>query len=257
MESELVAPEGMIVKFGVVASADARRLEQCNAASVYRVHKDHAEKPHGGMWWGIILHRFLEYATERGHDAARDYIKGKKWDALKRTCMSIDLDALPHGNAEVGYAHNPLESTARRLFGGYAVRQCDKETEQFGKADLSIDAQEGFPRPLIGDYKSGDIEGQLPLESTQMLGLGTSRMRAEDLEELDLSLIRVHSSGELDWVTQTMTQAHAAAWENRARRVQLKVIQNRIKAANGVSPDFRVGENCEYCDLRPVCPEHK
>lgn len=249
-------PEGFVRKDSVVLSSKVELYEQCPATHAYRLAKELVPKPHTGLFWGILIHRFLEYATERGNEQALDYINTKKWEQLKKTCRNIDLDALPSGQAEVGYAHNPSDAEARALFGAFSVNQVDKLTEQYGKADMLVPPQEGVDRWTIVDWKSG-YKGEKPLETTQMLGLGASVMLTEDVDSVDLALVKIHGSGALDWHTQTMWRSDMRAWNHRARRIHLTVLENRVRADRGDSPDFITGDECGYCELKPACPAHK
>jgi len=245
--------DGLVRRNFVVCSRDIARLEQCPATRVYRLDKKLEEKPHAGLFWGIILHRFLQYATERGPEAARAYIATKKWKELIKLCLAIDLDAIPPGQCEIGYAHNPFDGTARPIFGAFGVNQLNPVNEQWGQADLLADPRPGKPRYLLADYKTG-VADEEPIENTQLLGLGTSAIRALGLDAIDVALVRVFASGQLEWRTQTLTREGAGIWENRARRVHVLVLQERRKADKGQRSEFVRGSKCEYCDLRKVCP---
>jgi hypothetical protein len=165
------------------------------------------------------------------------------------------LDAIPPGQCEVGYAHNPFDGVARPVFGAFGINQLNSVNEQWGQADLLADPapERGRPRYILADYKSGEVT-QDPIESTQMLGLGTSAIRALDLEAIDLALVRVHSSGQLVWRTQTLTAEGATAWEHRSRRIHVRVLQERRKADKGSRSEFVRGSQCDWCELRVVCP---
>ena len=246
-------PPELVRKDSAVCSNDMARLEQCPAARVLRRRKDLKEEMHFGMWWGIILHRFLEYATNKGPDAAREYIASKKWVKLKALCASIDLDQIPPGRAEVAFAHHALGGTARELFGQWAMKQMDRTQEQWGKADLLSEVSE---RPLVADYKSGEITED-PLDNTQMLGLGASVMLAQGVPEVDVALVKVHSSGDMEWNTQTMDAEVLADYETRARRLQLNVIDTRQAVDTGSPVAFNPGDACCHCEMRTWCPERK
>jgi hypothetical protein len=207
---------------------------------------------HAGMWYGIFVHRFLEYAVTKGHSEAIKYIKSKgtasKGSARNamNTCLKIDLDQIPMGEAEVGLAHDLINDVSRRVYGRH-----DKATryESYGKADLI------FSDDLvhIADYKSGWLDGD-PTNHPQLLGLACAVRKEKKVETLKASIVGVASSGEMHWNTVVYPPAHLDAFETRMKRVHLRVLSDRDAFNAGVNPEFVPGAHCNRCGCQPVCP---
>jgi hypothetical protein len=256
----------LIRKDFTLTSANLPRFEQCPATGVYRLGG--AEKPtHYGMWWGIFVHRFLEYAVERGRDRALEYIRTKKMRKVVALCERIDVAALPPGRAEVPLLHSPLDDTGHEGTKGDYHRDNDPNRDHFGKADF---LSTSGPRPLIVDYKTGDLGDDVqPAGNTQLLGLAAALRRCITdpwavqppgsmwRGEVDVALVQVRATGDLDWTIATLADPDLDAYATRARLLHLRVLDDRQRADRGIPPDHATGPNCTQCELNPACPAMK
>jgi len=234
----------------VICSRDIPRLEQCQAAGVYRYGEK--RKMAYVQWAGIFLHRFIEYATTRGRDAALQYIRAKKMKKVIAVCELIDTDALPFGATEQSLAHNVFDDTARDALDGPSG--CDIETDQFSKADL-IDYSAEVP--LVIDYKTGAEGDTLPADSAQLVGIAAAIRADTRAPIVRVGFGRIKATGEIDWTIQTLDGADLDAHVERARRIHLRVLEDRRMVDHGHEPDFVKGDLCQWCELRPVCPAHQ
>jgi hypothetical protein len=240
-----------------IGSAALQELEQCPATGVYVLDATEEErpKPHMGMWWGIFLHRFLEYAILHGREYALDYVRPKMAGRIYKTCSKIDVDALPKGDPEVPMAHNVIDGTGWRIVGKGAKwsKSLDVKTTQYGKADL---ISERYGRPLVVDWKSGNYVSSLPSDSTQLLGLAAAVSGETTAEAVDIALCGVMGDGSLRWRYQTLERSHLDSYAIRAKNVHLRVLEDRVRADQGIEPAFVKGPLCDWCDLKPVCKAH-
>lgn len=257
---ELNIPQGLKRRDFVVTSSTLDRLEACPGAGVFDVVE--REKPGFPQWHGIFIHRFLEYVVTKGHDAALTWIRTKKMKATVACCEHIDVDALPTGVPELALGHNPIDDTARELPDSRSLTTImDVNTEQYGRADLVSDAQDrvsfdGETKPLITDWKSNlVVKHAHPDRSTQLLGLAASLRAIHGYPAIDVALAGVWRTGEIDWAISTLTAAQIDPYVERARRVQLRVIDDRERADRGISPEFiRSEAGCQWCNCQPFCP---
>lgn len=235
-------------------SASVDLFEACPASGVFAGPKD---KPtHGGMWYGIFVHRFLEYVTNRGADHAYAYIRQKKAEGrpgsskvnAANVCERIDVDSIPPGEAEVSYAQDLASGDARRLWGRFDRA---RPGEQFGRADLMF--HQGMT-PHVADYKCG-VEAADPNTHPQLLGLACAIRAETAAPEVLTSIIGVLSSGELRWFTVLADRARMDWFEDRMRRVHLRMSGDRAALRDhGVAPPFAPGAHCNGCHAQSVCP---
>lgn len=247
---------GLAFATGPVTSAALDRYEACPGSAVFR--PTGKEKVGFGAWHGIFVHRFLEYVHTKGEGGALAYIQSKRMQKTVAACVAIDLAALPDGIPEVGWAHNPVTDTAHQVA---SARALDSTTEQYGRADLlSLDARDresfdGVDRPLITDWKTGDVDGSThPDQNSQLCGLAASLRAEMGFAEIDVALARITSTGDIDWTISTLSKPHLDAYVARAGRVQLRVADDRARATQGIEPDFVRGPGCDWCKCRAVCP---
>lgn len=238
----------------IVKTRDLDRLDQCPAAGVFSLPKGVKPPTNPGMWWGIYIHRFLEYSIERSPDFAMDYIK-RKFKRATRACQKIDVEylrALPGVEAEIDWAHNVLEDTTRRLPPFPATyKEFDRSRETFCKADLIF----WDDLPHVADFKCGNHKIS-PLNHCQLEGMALALARETGMDQVRMSIIAVPSSGILTWRTVTLERNDLEAIADRERRVFLRVMDDRRRYANGEDPAFVTGSSCERCKLRPTCPAH-
>lgn len=234
-------------------SASLDLFEACPASAVFNGPKK-GRPINAGMWYGIFVHRFLEYATNKGHDFALAYIRGKAQTGRSAKnalscCEKINLEALPLGEAEVAMAHDLEAGTARRLYGPHDRA---RSGEAFGKADLVF--HEGDV-PHVADYKCGWLNGD-PNNHPQLLGLACSVRLETKSEEVRVSLVGVASNGELHWNTISADKPRMDWFEDRMKRVHLRVQNDRVAFREvGTVPEFRPGEHCNRCHCQSIpCP---
>jgi hypothetical protein len=236
----------------VISSSSLGRLEQCPAAGVFR--QTTKEKPSFPQWYGIFVGRFLQYAVERGREAALAYVYTKKMKGVHNVCERIDTDALPVGRCEVGLAHDVIRDRGRELLPGARSNDLDVYSEQYGRADLLGELEGGVS--LIVDYKMGDISELNPAEFNQLLGLAAALRGAQGRSPAGyaLALAQIRSTGHVDWAVSRVDDAHLDRYAERARLVHLRVLEDREHADSGRSIDFVPGAECTWCELRPDCP---
>lgn len=233
-------------------SASFGVFEACPAACVFNGPK---REPTGGQWYGIFVHRFLEYVTSKGPDHALAYIRskastGRSAKAAAACCEKIDLDAIPVGEAEVGLAHDLERGHVRRVFGRHDRAG---KYEAFGKADLVFDDR-GSDHVHVADYKCGWLDGN-PYESTQLLGLACALRVERGVPEVKASLVGVENTGALHWNTGTFDGPRLDDFESRMRRVHLRMLEDRSAfRERGISPEFLPGPHCNSCWCQTVCP---
>jgi hypothetical protein len=230
-----------------MGSAEVDQLELCPASGVFADPRK--EKIEPWLWWGIFIHRFLEYYQTKGRDAALGYIRTKFRRGID-ACEKIDVASIPAGEVEVALAHSMSSGVARRLAGRGRPEPTD---ETYGRADLLI---VGGDRPHVVDYKTGSAEGVVPVGNPQLLGLAAAVASLLDHKDaVDASIVAVRNDGRLDWRTATYTPSELADFVDRQRGVHARMIEDRRAWMDGgVLPEFRPGEHCEKCGFGETCP---
>lgn len=243
---------------GAVLWTGFERYEQCEAACALHL-RGPKEKPMYGMWWGIFVHRFLEYVQTKGRTEALKYVGQKRLKGLYDCCASIDVDALPEGQVELGHAFDPLTGEVQVVGRNMRV----PENFQHGILDLLAERDRC---PWVVDYKTGDISKEDPGGHSQLLGnmlavranwsdpwnlspAGTTRPEA-----YFVSLAQVMRDGSVRFKTAQLSDQHLDNFDQRARRIQLKVLHLRQKVDHGESVAFQPGEACGSCSIAPACP---
>lgn len=224
------------------------RFEACPAVGVFAGPKRPAN---GAIWYGIFVHRFLEYATSKGADYAIKYITsksggGRSSKAAFETCMKIDIGSIPMGEAEVALAQDLETDEVRRCYGPH-----DRATpyEAYGKADLIF----SDTHVHVADYKTGWLDGN-PYESSQLLGLACSLRRERKVDEVKGSLVGVAKDGALHWNTGIYTKEALDVFEARMKRVHLRIVSDRRAfEVEGEPPEFNPGAHCKWCSNEAFC----
>lgn len=227
----------------VLAPYHMQVVEHCAAARVYRGPK---EKPSFGMWWGISIHLFLQYAQTRGRLAALAYIRRKFPRSLK-CCQKIDVDALPEGEIE---AHILLNTGEKSVLEAESYRDAEVEEHIYARADVWAPDD-----THVIDYKTGKYQGE-PLETHQMLVLGSALwLRCGLPDSVRVSIANVQSTGEIVWITRELTAERAKEYLYRARHLHLLVLETRSEFVDeGIDPPFEPGEHCGQCHAKSSCP---
>jgi hypothetical protein len=234
------------------------RYEQCDAACAYHL-RGPKQKVHFSAWWGIFVHRFLEYAQTKGREAALKYVGGKRLKGLFDCCSRIDVNALPEGQVELGRALDPITGEHAEVMQGAKV----PENFQHGRLDVLSELERC---PHITDYKTGEIDHINPGESPQLLGAMLAvRASWQDPWELAMrggerprayfvSLAKVNRDGSVRFRTAKLEDAHLDNFHQRARRIQLKVLHLRQRVDHGDRIEFQAGPACGSCPISVVCP---
>lgn len=251
-EFELVRARGAVLWTGF------ERYEQCEAACAYHL-KGPKQPVSAGNWWGIFVHRFLQYAHDKGREAALKYVGQKRMKGLFDCCSKIDVSALPEGRAELGQAFDPVTGEHAEVMPGARV----PENFQHGRLDVLSELE---ACPWVIDYKTGDIDDRHPAEDVQLLGnMLAVRAGWRDPWELAMrggerprgyfvSLAKVNRDGSVRFRTAKLSDTHLDNFHQRARRIQLKVLHLRQRVDDGESPAFQAGPACGSCALAIVCP---
>lgn len=212
------------------------------------------------QWRGIFGHRFLEYAVTRGRDAALTYIRSKKFKDLAKTCARIDVEALPMGRFEVGYAYNANTGEARELSrAGWNLQ----EGEQYTRIDCEVN--DGGELHLI-DYKFYSVIEEDPRDP-QLLGHALSSLRCYSdpwgitppgvakPDSVRISLAGVLADGSIEWRSVRLSETDLDRFETATRQIHQVVLQTRERCDSGEAPKFNRGPACAWCDLKAFCPE--
>jgi len=236
-----------------ICSSNLELLEACPATGCYVLEERSKSEP--WHWWGIFLHKFLEIAVDQGREAGLAYLRSKKGYMAKKVLVvaaKIDVDSIPPGDTEVGFAHDVFADSARRLSSSTGTLGLAKEREQYGRADLLVPST----IPMVVDWKSGLKDAVDPQDSTQMLGLQAAVRAEAGAKEVDIALVGVLSSGELRWNVARISQAIHQRFLDRTRQVHLRVVQDRQRLDAGVEPEFIRSDHCDDCNLKPECPAY-
>lgn len=235
----------------VVLPGQLARLGACPAAGVFRGPRAEATRQ---IWWGIMVHRFIEQALLEGRDVALGYIS-RKYPRALRTCLGIDVErlgALARYEVEVAWARSPVSGQVWRL--GPFPDMPTPEEGVYGRADLIFE-RDGVPH--VADFKVGAANIQSPVDHDQLYGLAASLVREAAASEVGVSTVQVEPSGALCWRTITLTRADLAPYEERERTVFLRVLADRVAFAEGGKvPQFVPGTWCAECECAPACPAH-
>ncbi len=220
----------------VMSQGDIARCEVCPAARVFTGPK---MPPHPGMWYGIFVHRFIQYAQERGRDAALKYVRSKSKQAIG-VCERIDVSQIPEGLHEVGLTMDT--ATRETEMAPHDTAEVDRHI--YARADVVF---QGKYRPHVGDFKTGERSYD-PVTSVQLLTIGCGVSSMYDAPEVDVSVINIHKDGSLNWHTHThRAEAIDKHWK-RMRKVHLEVLETRAELREeGLQPDFVPGEHCDNC----------
>lgn len=226
-------------------SGGAKLAEICRVSALLADDPEPEMPP--WIWWGIFVHRYLEYSKTLGREKALEYIAKKCRRALK-CCSAIDVASIPDGDVEVGYAHDTAARLARRI---KWPEQPKSESEMYGKADLVVAGDV----PHVVDYKTGGTTFD-PRESSQLVGLAVARrIEAGGSGPVRVSVVGVCSSGQLLWRTEEIGAGEADAAEAKLVEVHKRVLADRKLLAEGVLPERSPGPHCEseWCPFQKGC----
>lgn len=237
----------------VLTPYDIGRVEICAVSACYSAKRD---KPTFGQWWGIGIHRFLEYAKKYGRTRALSYVR-KKFKGSVKTCEKIDLDAIPDGETEQAFL---LDTQRGEAFAG-AYFDAEPDTHIYAKSDLVH-----YERPPndtvcppniihVTDYKTGAAIGVDPRSSPQIKTIATALW----LQESKPAFIGGHvaviaATGDVAWRNAVFTAQDMEAYYKQLRRVHLQVLEYRAeRVEEKIESEFTPGDHCKYCSLCKYC----
>ena len=232
----------------VMSPNDIDRNEICPAARVYIGPRD---KPHPAMWYGIFIHRFLEYALTRGRTEAIAYVKSKKNKNVINVCSKIDVSKIPqHAISEMKIMTDPELGTSEASEREFA----DPSRHILGSADLVYRNENDDVEWHVDDYKTGTDHGVVPENNSQLLTLAVGIHLMQGAPEICGSIVDVVKTGDLIWhstvYTEKILQTHLA----RMRRVHLLTLETRDELRQEkTEPDVIPGPHCRGCRASTVC----
>jgi hypothetical protein len=217
------------------SASDVGPWELCPATRALELREeDDSFKP--WLWWGIFLHRFLEYINRR------------KYPRMLGLALAIHPDEIPSGTAELAFGHDPEMNTARCLV--YPQRVLPGEW--YSRADL-VWSEQGII--CFTDWKSGGPRDWDPATDEQILGIACGLRRLLDDEGPIVGGFRfVESDGVITSSEHAFTALEMDAFDDRLRRALPLVRETRLALRQGAPVEFVPGEQCEWCDLRSACP---
>jgi len=242
------AGSGLRAKNYVMSPNDIDRNEACPAARVYVGPRP---KPHPSMWYGIFLHRFLEYALTRGRTEALAYVKSKRNKGVINVCSKIDTSLIPH--------HAIPEMKIMVDTQSRAAECSEREFAEpgrniLGTADLVYRNEGDAVEWNVDDYKSGNDHGVRPEGNTQLLTLAVGVALMQDVDQVNGAIIDVVKTGELVWHRTTYTKKMLRKHYDRMRRVHLLTLETRDELhQEKVEPDVIPGPHCRGCRASAVC----
>jgi hypothetical protein len=219
-------------------------LEVCPAAGVYSCERP---KPSFGQFYGIFVHRYLEYAKTRGVRAATDYIRRKAPRVLK-TVRRIDVSAIPDGEVEAALLIDAIEQTAQ--VGDYLDAEPDRHL--YARADLIWRDNSG--RWVVWDYKTGKGPAVETSEQVRTLATGVWLREGRPGQPVDGAIVVVTPLGDL---VERRMSFEPEALETHAKRIRLlvmRVAETRAEFRDGALPSFVPGPHCAGCDIFDHCP---
>lgn len=266
----MTAPEGTKPKNFVLTPHDLGRVENCPASALF-VPTVKA-KPHPAMWWGIGIHKFLEYAKTHDRDYALAYMR-KKFPRMADHCAKLPVEQIPDGQTEVAFLINTQQRSA--FVGHYTDAIHDEHF--YAKSDLvfaeplkaswsagasasasllasPVRLPTGTPVTWIMDYKSGEAPGVTPETSIQIRTLCAAKWLIDDKPAyIGGSILPLKTFQRRDWVfTGYQMEVHL----DYVRLVHLIVQETRSEyRQEGVEPEYVEGPWCTYCDIREQCPK--
>lgn len=220
--------------------------EACPAAAVYRgPHR----KPSHAEWYGIAIHRFMEYAVEKGREPALAYIR-RKFKRMITICEKIDVESLPLMEPEVQWIIDTVRGTSSRIHGSTLRSEASPKDHVSVKAD-GVCVNE----PHVIDYKSGERVVD-PATSVQSLleGLALWMELGRPADGVKVSVVNILKTGELRWNSHQLSVQELLSGERRVRLAHFSALETRAdRSIDGIEPEFRPGPHCERCSNRDVC----
>lgn len=227
----------------VMSQGDIVRVEHCPAARVYTGPK---LPPHPAMWYGIFLHRFIEFGKTRGREAALRYVRSKRNKALIGVCERIDLDQIPDDAMfETGLVLDPNERTAELA----PFNTAEHERHIFARSDMLLFTD----LPEVVDFKSGPRSYD-PATSVQLLTGAAGIAAVHNVDEVKVTVTNVLKTGELVPHSHVHKGKDLRAHWKRMRFALLLAQETRAELREeGAEPAFVPGEYCSGCKAEVAC----
>lgn len=241
------APE-MKLKHYVISANDIERVEQCPASRCFVGPK---QELHPAQWYGLFIHRFLEYCTTRGRESALQYIRSKKNKRIIAVCERIKAEQIPEdGIAELTIAINPTEGTAEAL--DWDMTEPDQHVA--GRSDLVFPDHSG-PIWNVWDYKTGKNRDS-PKGHVQLMTNAVGVMLLQGAESVRGSIVGVNSqTGDLEPDSVVYTQKQLRRHLQRIKLAQYMTLETRADfVEHGIEPDIAPSkERCWQCRAKTAC----
>lgn len=247
-----VKPPKLIAKNFVLNPSDIERVEACPASRVFVGPK---EDMHPGMWFGIFIHRFLEYCVTRGRPEALAYIERKN-KRLLPTCTRLKVDALPeNGLPELNFIIDLVNNTADAADHDMAL----PEQHIFMRTDL-VFRDEDDDLWTVWDYKTGNkgdtYEKIVPKGNVALRSAAAALSLMHDVDDVRGAIVTIDSkSGELVPESAIYRRKTLKKHVARLRHAQLLTLETRAEfLEEGIEPDYAPSpERCRGCRARKVC----
>lgn len=237
------------VKHFVLSANDIERVEGCPASRVFVGPK---AQMHPAQWYGLFIHRFLEYCTTRGHANALQYIRSKRNKNVINVCERIKAEQIPaDGLAELTIAINPTERTAEAI--DWDMTEPDQHVA--GRSDLIFQDAERSTRWNVWDYKTGK-QRDSPKGHVQLMTNALGVMLLQEAEDVRGSIVGIDSqSGDLLPDSVLYKRKELEKHLHRVKLAQYMTLETRADLIeHGIEPDIAPSpDRCFQCRAKTVC----
>lgn len=201
---------------------------------------------------GTAVHKFLERCLYIGRDAALEEVSAE----FQPLCRQIDVDVLlPRGMkfmAEVGYAMDVYNQTARMLGeGGNRDYSTVKENELCGTADLVAVWED---QVYIRDFKTG--AGFVAPASTnqQLRFFALAAALAHGKKNAVVEIVKILHNGEIACDPAEFDAGDLARIMIELQEMLSNLSNTQELVNNGSQPPLSEGNWCQYCPAFEQCP---
>jgi hypothetical protein len=241
-------PDGLKPSTAALTAAVMPAVRECEAARVFNGPKG---QPSHAAWWGIAIHRYIQYAKTKDPEFALEYID-TKFKRSYRCCASIDLTEIPDGSHETHLAYSIDTRVPIRGKG-----TINAEEHVHGRADLTYAIEADYENAVL-DWKTGKATDHDATDNEQLLVLA-SALWLENPAHMDKpihsALVAVRSNGMLDWYPTIYTPEKLEAFVKETRQLVFLVGETRADFHDGgVMPSFTPGDHCKTCFCVLACP---
>lgn len=243
-------PKTLEPKNFTLSPNDIARVEICPASRVMVGPKG---KPEHSAWYGIFIHRFLEYVVTRGRAEAVRYIKTKN-KRYSNVCERLDTKVIPDtAIAELNIGVNVITGAGEAL-----EREFSSWKEHvLGRSDIAWCDEDGEWH--VGDYKSGTKHKLVAKNNVQLMTLAVGLARMQEVEQVRGHIISVDSeqnkltgfsNKEGFLYTKKILDRHY----RRLQMAHMLTLETRAELAEeGSPPDYIPGDHCFGCRAREAC----